>query len=163
VFAFSFDNAFPSRFADIDEKFHFPVKAMILNIVVAALFLVLATFTSFLGIFLNGVAIWSIVWLFGSIVAIVLPYKKKDLVSFLPGARWKVPFLTIVGLVSAILMAVNFFFSVTTPALGPSTPQADAVLATIFVVGLVIYWASYSYNKNKGIDLKLVYSEIPPE
>jgi hypothetical protein len=60
-------------------------------------------------------------------------------------------------------MAVNFFFSVTTPALGPSTPQADAVLATIFVVGLVIYWASYSYNKNKGIDLKLVYSEIPPE
>jgi amino acid transporter len=147
----------------VDERFHFPLKAMGLNIVVSALFLVLATFTSFLGIFLNGVAIWSIVWLLGSVVAIVLPYKKKDLVSFLPGARWKVPFLTIIGLLSTILMAVNFYFSITTPAVGPSTPQADAVLATIFVVGLVIYLASYSYNRKKGLDLNLVYAEIPPE
>ncbi len=163
VFAFSFDRVFPGRFADINDRFHFPIKAMILNTICAIIFLTLATFTSYLGIFLNSVAIWSIVWFLGSAVAVILPYKKKDLVKSLPGSGWKVPFLSIVGFIAMIFMAVNFFYSVTTPAIGPSTPGADAILITIFVAGLIVYFVSNSINKRKGIDLKLVYADIPPE
>jgi len=157
------DRVFPGRFADINDRFHFPIKAMILNTICAIIFLTLATFTSYLGIFLNSVAIWSIVWFLGSVVAIILPYKKKDLVKSLPGSGWKVPFLSIVGVIAMIFMAVNFFYSVTTPAIGPSTPGADAILITIFVAGLIVYFVSNSINKRKGIDLKLVYADIPPE
>jgi len=163
VFAFSFDRALPSKLADINDRFHFPLKAAILNTILATVFLILASFTPYLGIFLNSVAIWSVVWFMGSVVAVILPYKKKQLVSFLPGAGWKIPLLTIVGAISMIFMAANFYFSVTTPAIGPSTIQADAILATIFVSGLVVYVLAYTYNKRRGIDLNMVYSEVPPE
>jgi hypothetical protein len=96
-------------------------------------------------------------------VAVVLPFRRNSLVSHLPGAKWKIPLVSIVGAISAIFMAANFFFSVTEPAIGPSTPQADAILAGIFITGVVYYVASYTINKRQGVDLKAVYSEIPPE
>src|SRR5208282_6237989 len=94
VFAFAFDGVLPVRFADIAERHHFPTKAAVLNFVIAAIFLVLATFTPWLGLFLNAVTIWSIVWVLASLVAIILPLKKKEL-SSLPGGTWKIPLVSI--------------------------------------------------------------------
>jgi amino acid transporter len=163
VFAFSFDRAFPTSLSDISDRFHNPIKSLILNFGVAVIFLAVATFTSFIGLFLNSVAIWSVVWFLASLVAVVLPFRKREIASSLPGGGWKVPLLTIIGVISMAFMAVNFYFSVTTPAIGPSTAQADVILAVIFVVGLVVYFTSYFLRKRRGIDLKLIYSEIPPE
>jgi hypothetical protein len=59
-------------------------------------------------------------------------------------------------------MAATFYFAVTTPAVGPSTVGSDLMLA-IFLVGTAVYLASYYYNKNRGIDLNLIYSVIPPD
>ena len=163
VFAFSFDRAYPSFLADINERFHFPVKATIINFIVAAIFLGLATFTSYVGLFLNISVIDTVMWALASFVAIILPFRKKDLVKSLPGSSWRVPLLTIIGIISLILMLANFYFAVTVPAIGPSTLGADAILVTIFVIGFIIYALSYTYNKSRGVDLKLIYSEIPPE
>jgi APA family basic amino acid/polyamine antiporter len=163
VFAFSFDRVFPTSLSDISSRFHNPIKSLVLNLGIAVAFLVVATFTSFIGLFLNSVAIWSIVWFLASLVAVVFPYKKKDIAQSLPGGGWKIPFLTIIGVVSMVLMAINLYFSVTTPAIGPSTPQADVILATIFITGLVVYSTSYYFRKRGGIDIRLVYSELPPE
>jgi basic amino acid/polyamine antiporter, APA family len=163
VFAFSFDRVLPMRLADVNERFHFPLKASVLNFVVAAVFLGIASFTPWLGLYLNSVTIWSILWIVVSVVAIVLPFRKKDLVSSLPGGRWKLPLLSIVGIIALPLMIANFYWSVTTPAIGPSTVQADAILAVIFVTGIITYLVSNSYHKAHGVDLKAIYSEIPPE
>jgi APA family basic amino acid/polyamine antiporter len=163
VFAFSFDTVLPSWLSDVDDRFRFPTKAAVLNFVVAAIFLVIATFTPWLGLFLNAVAIWSILWILTSLAAIVLPFKKKELLSSMPGGTWKVPLISMVGVISLILMIANFYFSVTTPALGPSTTQADMILAGIFLSGLIVYVASYFVHKSKGLNLSMVYSQIPPE
>jgi len=163
VFAFSFDGVLPVRFADIADRFHFPTKAAVLNFIIAAIFLLLATFTPWLGLFLNAVAIWSIVWILTSLVAIILPLKKKELLSSLPGGTWKIPLVSIVGSISLILMIATFYFSVTTPAIGPSTLQADMILSAIFLSGLIVYIVSYYDHKRKGVNLSMVYSQIPPE
>ncbi|MGD0422320.1 MAG: APC family permease [Candidatus Bathyarchaeia archaeon] len=163
VFAFSFDRAFPTFLADVNERFHFPLKATILNFIVAAIFLGLATFTSYVGLFLNISFIDTILWALASIVAVILPFKKRELMKPLPGSGWKIPLLSIVGVISTVLMVLNAYFAATIPAIGPSTVGADAILATIFVVGLVIYGLSYAVNKKHGVDLNLIYSEIPPE
>ena len=60
-------------------------------------------------------------------------------------------------------MIANFYWSVTTPAIGPSTFQADSILAVIFVTGLIVYIVSNSYHKAHGVDLRAIYAEIPPE
>jgi len=163
VFALSFDRVLPSRLSDVNEKYHTPFKAMGVNIVIAAIFLYLATFTSYIGLLLNSVAIWSIVWFLASLTAVVLPFRRRDLSRALPGGSWRIPLTSIVGVISMVLMAINLYYSFTTPAVGPSTSSADAILGIIFVSGLLIYGASYSFLKRKGIDIRLAYSEIPPE
>ena len=163
VFAFSFDRAFPARFADISDRFHFPVKAAILNTVCSTIFLILASFTSLIGLLLNSTVILGVVWFLGSAAAVILPLKKKELTKPLPGSNWKLPLTSIIGFISMVLMAIMIYYGFTTPAMGPSTLQADLVLAVIYISGLVLYIASSIYNKRNGVDLKLVYSEIPPE
>jgi hypothetical protein len=68
-----------------------------------------------------------------------------------------------VGSISLIVMLLTFYFALTIPGVGPSTPQADAILLTIFVVGAVVYTIGYLYHKGHGIDMKAIYSELPPE
>jgi amino acid transporter len=163
VFAFSFDRAFPVLFADISDRFHFPVKAAILNTVCSTIFLVLASFTSLIGLLLNSTVILGVVWFLGSAAAVILPFRKKELMKPLPGSSWKIPLTSIIGFISMVLMAIIVYFGFVTPSMGPSTPQALFVLVMIYVLGLVVYFVSSVYNKRHGVDLKLVYSEIPPE
>lgn len=96
-------------------------------------------------------------------VAVVLPYRRKEFAQFMPGEKWRVPFVSIIGAISALFMAANFWFAATTPAVGPSTAQAGTVLIGIFLIGLLVYVGAYYYRKSRGIDLHLVYREVPPE
>jgi len=163
VFAFSFDRVLPAKLADVNDRFHTPVNATALNFVLCAIMLAVATFTPFVGLYENTVAMCAIVWFLGSVAAILLPYKNKELASILPGSKWRVPAITIAGIVSMITMAITFYFSVTNPLVGPSTPMAGAVLVTTIVTGLAVYGVSYLLNKRRGIDLALISSQIPPE
>jgi len=163
VFAFSFDRVFPSRLADISDRFHFPLKAAGLNFVGASIFFFLAAFTPYVGLLLNATAIYTIVWAVGSLAAVFLPFKKKELASALPGAKWPIPLISIIGLISTGTMLLSTYWAVTTPAVGPSTLTSDAVLLTILLTGLVVYFVSRSIRRRSGIDLNQVYAEIPPE
>jgi len=57
VFAFAFDGVLPVRLADVSDRFGFPTKAAVLNFIIAAIFLLVATFTPWLGLFLNAMTI----------------------------------------------------------------------------------------------------------
>jgi len=163
VFAFSFDRVFPVKFADINDRFHFPLKAAGLNFVISMIFLVITVYTSWLTSLLNSTAIAALVWVVGSIPAIILPFKKKEVVATLPGAKWKVPFIAIIGAASAITNLVVVYFAFAVPGVGPSTPQSDAVYVCVFLSGAVFYAIRSRFLRGKGIDLKLVYSQLPPE
>jgi amino acid transporter len=163
VFAFSFDRAFPTGLADVHPRFHSPLKATLVNATVGFIFLLLATYTSFVGLYLNNAAIYCIMYAVGSAAAAVLPFRNREIAKTLPGSNWRVPLVTIIGSVSFVLMVLSFYFAITTPAVGPSTVQANVILATIYVIGLIVYGARYFQLKKQGFDLGLVYKEIPPE
>src|SRR5208337_1203423 len=69
VFAFSFDRVFPVKLADINDRFHFPLKASALNFVISMAFLVITVYTSWLTSLLNSTAIVALVWAIGSVPA----------------------------------------------------------------------------------------------
>jgi len=163
IFAFSFDRVLPTKLSNVNERLHFPLNATILSFIAALVFLVLTTFTTLIGQYLNVTAIAVLVWAAGSAVAIILPYKKKEIAASLPGAKWKVPFITIVGAFSMVLMLIAFYFAVTTPGVGPSTPGSNAIMVGIFLSGALIYGVSYAIRKKQGLDFSLAFSEIPPE
>ena len=160
VFAFSFDRILPSTFADINARLHIPFRATILTLVVGAVLVAFTAYTSYIGEVLNTTTIWSIVWIVVGISAILMPIRRKDLSKGLTGGA---RLLQVFGLLSVIAMAITFYFAVTTPAVGPSTPAADALLTIIFGSGIIIYVSRYYYFKGKGIDLGSVLKEIPPE
>jgi peptidoglycan/LPS O-acetylase OafA/YrhL len=104
-----------------------------------------------------------LVWAVGSLAAVFLPYRKKELAQVLPGSKWKVPLISIMGALSFVLMLAVFYFASTTQLVGPSTPASAAALIMIFVIGGLIFTARSLQLKRQGFSLKAVYSEIPPE
>jgi len=160
VFAFSFDRVLPTVFADINDRLHVPLKAVGLSLVIAVILSYIAIYTTYIGQLLNVVTIWTIIWILVGICAIVLPFWKKDLASGVPGGKLLLP---IFGVLTVIGMGATFYWSISVPAIGPSTVGSDILLLAIFGSGLVIYLARYFYFKGKGLDLIKGQMEIPPE
>ncbi|HUK29432.1 MAG TPA: APC family permease [Candidatus Acidoferrales bacterium] len=160
VFAFSFDRVLPTIFADVNDRLHVPLKAMGLTFVIAIFITWVVSFTPYYGQLLNTTTIWTIVWILVGISGIVLPFYRKTLAANLPGGRWLLPIFSVLTIIG---MGTTFFWSVTNPNIGPSSPSSMALLGIMFGSGVVIYLARYFYFKGKGIDLILSQREIPPE
>jgi len=162
IFAFSFDRVLPTMFADVSSRFHMPVKAMVVSIILSTIAFPIGFYVTYIGANLNTVTISSILYILGAITAIILPIKRKSLAEELPG-KWRIPFISIVGAINLVLSAYILFLSVTVPAVGPSTPVSAAELAAIYGSGILLFIVRYRYLKKKGLDLRLVFNEIPPE
>jgi len=160
VFAFSFDRVLPTIFADVNDRLHVPLKAVGLTMVIAIILTAIAIYTTYIGQLLNVVTIWSIVWILVGVSAIVLPFWRKQFTTGLPGGRALLP---IFGVLTVIGMGATFYWSVTNPAIGPTTPGSALLLVAIFGSAVVIYLARYFYFKGRGLDLIKGQMEIPPE
>jgi amino acid transporter len=160
VFAFSFDRIFPIAFADVNPRFHFPLKATVLTLVVAAVFTYITIYTSYFAQLVNTVTIWAIVWILIGISAIVFPFWKRDTAKGLQGGRVALP---VFGVLTILGMGATLYWSATIPAIGAVGPLASAFIVAIFALALVIYAARYFYFKGRGIDITASLREIPPE
>jgi len=100
------------------------------------------------------------VWMLVGVSAIILPFWKKEFAQGLIGGRWLLP---IFGVLTIIGMGTTFYWSVTNPAIGPSTFGSTILLIVIFGSAVVIYLVRYFYFKSKGLDLIKGQMEIPPE
>ena len=73
-----------------------------------------------------------------------------------------VPVITLVGIFSAIVEAVLLYASFTNTIIGGS-PSSYPVAAGLAIAGLVIFYVARAYRKSQGINIDLVFKEIPPE
>jgi amino acid transporter len=160
IFAFSFDRVLPTVFADVNDRLHVPLKAIGLTLVISIILTYIAIYTTYIGQLLNVVTIWTIVWILIGISAVVLPFWRKEFASGLPGGRWLLPFF---GLLTIVGMGITFYWSVSVPAIGPSTLGSAMLLVVIFGSAVVIYLARYVYFKGKGLDLIRGQMALPPE
>ncbi len=158
VFAFSFDRVLPTVFADVNDRLHVPLKAVGFTFVISVILTYIAIYTTYIGQLLNVVTIWAVVWILVGISAIVLPFWKKGFSKGLIGDLWLLP---IFGVLTIIGMGTTLYWSVTNPAIGPSTPASTLLLVVIFRSAVVIYLARYFYFKGKGLDLIEGQMEIP--
>jgi hypothetical protein len=122
-------------------------------------------FVSFITGQVNSIFLFSVVWFLTAISAIVLPFRRKNIFEAAP---WKarvtgVPVLSILGVLGAILFGILGFNAVTNPAVGPFTFYAQVAIVIVVVIPIIIFAASYFYNKSRGIDLSKVWAQIPPE
>ena len=168
IFAWSFDGVAPRQLATVSERTHAPWVAAILITVIAIVLLALYVFTSFFTIVVNYIVIFSIAFWMASFAAILLPYRRRDLFEQAPEAvRRKIagiPVMTLLGVGNLILFTLILIASFDTPAFsGPTSGRAIAFVVGIYASGVVLYYIAREIQRRRGVNLDLLYKEIPPE
>jgi basic amino acid/polyamine antiporter, APA family len=171
VFAWSFDRLLPERFSSVNERTHSPVPAILLVMGLVTLMLawsvVSTDFATWLALgVLAGVVCVVIV----GVAAFVFPDRRPDLYRASPAnVNWfGIPVLKIVAPLSILVMIFLTWLTVAYPALALYGNSGNvwwipAFMGGIVIFGLVVYYAARAIRKGQGIDVDLVYRELPPE
>ena len=165
VMSWAFDRTVPSSLANVNDRFHTPHIAIGLAAALTLIAMYLYFFISFITGQVNLIFLFSVVWFLTAISAIVLPFRRKDIFD---GSSWKarvagVPVLSILGVLGAALFAFLGFNAVTNPAIGPFSFYAQVAILLVVIIPITLFAASYYYNKSRGIDLRKLWAQIPPE
>jgi len=170
VFAWAFDRLLPAKLADVNERTHSPVPAIltVMSLVTAMLvWSVLATtFQTWLalGVLAGVVCVWIV-----CVAAFTFPNRRPDLYQASPAnMKWGgIPVLKIVSPISFLVMAFLVYDTFKYPALAIGTTShwwyVPAFMGATAAFGLVVYYAAKLVRRSQGVDVDLVYRELPPE
>jgi len=171
VFAWAFDRLLPERFADVDERRHAPVPAILLVMGIVTLMLLWSvektTFQTWLalGVLAGVVCVWIV-----SIAAFMFPNRRPDLYEASPAniSVGGVPLLKIVAPLSFLVMAFLVYDTLKYPALALSGDSSHRWYVPAFMLGtaafgLVVYYTARYVRRGAGVDVDLVYRELPPD
>ncbi len=167
LFASSFDRVLPSWVSDISERFHSPVKASIVLMIIAFIFLASTAF-NFIVTYFDSVTAWTTAYIIVMIAGIVLPFRRKDLLQYAPPIVKKtvagIPVISIFGVLGVLSLGVVFYTLLLNPDVSGATVLGLTVVTMSYLVGIIWYFASVAYKRRKsGLDPSLAFREIPPE
>lgn len=168
LFAWSVDRVMPDALTKVDRRFHAPWVATLVIIVLAEILLALFVFTTLFDNVSNYIVIFSIAFWLASWAAILLPYRRPDILAQAPDYVQRrlagVPVITLLGTGNLILFSLVLYSAFKLPAFsGPTGSGAVLFVIGIYVSGALIYLAARAIQKRRGIDLDMIYKEIPPD
>lgn len=172
VFAWSFDRITPSWLTNLDKRGS-PYLTVSLIWVIGLVLVGLFVYTIFAQFLVYLIVISFLIWVFASVAAIFLPYRRKDIFAIAPTMVQRkvggVPAITLLGVLGVVL-SIFLIYATIQPAVtplptGPPLVQALAYVLVPFaaIIALIIYAIAYIYHKRKGIDMRLGFKELPPE
>ena len=171
VFAWAFDRLLPEKFAEVNERTHSPVPAIMLVMALVTAMLAWSVLsTDFFTWLALGVEAGVVCIVIVGIAALAFPSRRPDLYQASPAnVRFAgIPVLYIVAPLSIAVMLFLVYLTVTYPALAlagnlDNMWQIPAFMGMIVVIGLVLYYVAKMVRRSQGIDVDLVYRELPPE
>lgn len=168
MFAWAFDRIMPNWLTKVTDQSRAPWSATIVVAVLAWILLALSIFTPLFDYVFNYIVIFGIAFWITSFAAILLPYRRKELFEAAPTLVQAkiagIPLVTIAGVINLILFSLILYSGFSLPAFsGPVGPVAIAFVLGIYVTGVVIYFIAAAIRQREGVDLNLLYGEIPPE
>jgi basic amino acid/polyamine antiporter, APA family len=167
IFAAAFDRVLPEKVADVSEKRHVPVWALVLMLVPSVAVGALYAYTSKFATYILDATLVIAVTFFGTaIAAMILPYRKKQLYANSPIARYKIlglPLITVTGFVTAAFLGFNLWHWFSNDLYAVNNSESLWFMGIMYGLALVIYVVAKIYRKRQGIDLSAVYKEIPVE
>ncbi len=170
-FAWSFDRLLPEKLSEVNDRTHSPVWAILFEMILVTLMLVWSIVsTDFQTWLALGVLAGVVCVVIVAVAAVVFPIRRPDLYQASP-ANVKflgLPLLWWVAPLSVVVMGFLTYCTLAYPALAlGGNPnnwwQVPAFMGMIVVVGLAVYIISWFVRRGQGIDINLVYKELPPE
>jgi amino acid transporter len=172
LFAWSFDRLLPERVSDVNERTHSPVTAIVIEMVIITAMLIWSiASTDFITWLTLGVLAGVVCVVIVAIAALLFPRRRPDLYQASPAnvTVAGIPVLYIVAPLSILCMLFLTWCTLAFPALALSGDfnknwwQVPAFMGMIVVIGLVIFYGAKFIRRSQGIDIDLVYRELPPE
>jgi len=170
LFAWSYDGVLPTWFSETHKKFYTPVRSVVTITILGIIGLAIYDYYSLAFSFTNFTTAFNTCWLIPCLAAAVFPFVKKNMFEAQPGFVKKrlagIPMITILGILGALSVVWMDVLVYLNPGYaGIAAYLKDitlAVLFVIFAVGLVFFFAAKAAQKSRGLDLSLVFKEIPP-
>jgi amino acid transporter len=171
TFAWSFDRVFPERFADVNERFHSPVWSTVLCLIIAIPAVFLSALTVFSCLYFVTM-IDTFTYLFICLAGLLFIRKFKSAYDkgAKLGGKGTLYLAGIIGVIFWIFMiAAMWYYILFVPGVivysGYVYAPVWEVFFTVltFVLGAIVYLFYKRRNAKAGIDVKRIYSEIPPE
>jgi basic amino acid/polyamine antiporter, APA family len=170
VFAWAFDRLLPAKLADVNDRTHSPVPSILTVMGLVTVMLVWSvlatTFETWLalGVLAGVVCVWIV-----CVAAFTFPERRADLYQASPAnMSWgRVPVLKIVAPLSFLVMAFLVYDVLKYPALAIGTSShwwyVPAFMGGTAAFGLLVYYVAKFVRRSQGVDVDLVYRELPPE
>ncbi len=186
VLAWALDRQVPEWFSIINERTNAPLRVIVLAVLLGAVFYVLTFInqwfpnvnvalslasTTFFGILLAGLT-----WIMPGLNAILIPYRRPDLFQLTNNTG---KFLGLPRLVWSGILWLIFIIPVYVAAFGYPVYQGLRASATSYLslsnasgvgwaliflaVGIVIYIVMRVVNASRGINVKMIYQQLPPD
>jgi basic amino acid/polyamine antiporter, APA family len=180
IFAAAFDRLLPEVVATVDPRTRTPLWALGLMVVPSLVVSALYSWNifNFQSLTLASTLVIAVTYLGTSIAATVLPYTKPDLYNASPIAKYRllgIPLITVAGgIFSAFLLFLLYQWIFDPNALygigwsinpdGVKNTTSIIFMLALYGIALAIYLGARFYRRQRdGIDLGMIYKEIPVE
>src|SRR3954453_3091129 len=168
LFAWSVDRVLPDALTKVDRRFHAPWVATLIIVAAAEILLALYVLTSVFDKVSNYIVLFSIAFWMASFAAILLPYRRPEIYAAAPDYVQRrignVPVITLLGVGNLILFSMVLYSAFRLPAFsGPTGSGAVLFVIGVYPAGALIFFGGKATQRRRGIDIDLLYREIPPE
>ncbi|HWZ19749.1 MAG TPA: amino acid permease [Ktedonobacteraceae bacterium] len=186
VLAWALDRQVPEWFSIVNERTNAPLRVIILAVLIGGVFYILTFINQWfpsVNIYLSlasatffGILLAGLTWIMPGLNAILIPYRRPDLFQLTNNTR---KFLGLPRLVWCGIIWLIFIVPVYVGAFGYPVYQgliasgtsylslsnsAGVGWALIFlVIGIVIYFVMRAVNTSRGINVKMIFQELPPD
>jgi amino acid transporter len=166
IFAAAFDRVLPEAAARVNNK-GVPVVAVLLMLVpsigLAALYSWNSTFHDYT---LDATLVIAITFLGSAIAAAILPWRKREIYNASPIAKYRVfgiPLITFAAGAFIVFLGFCLYKWFQDDVYGVNKTSSLWFMGGLYVLAIAIYVGSKLYRRSQGMDLNMVYGEIPAE
>ena len=166
VFATAFDRVLPESVARTSRN-GVPYVALALMLIPSIPISYLYAFgENFATYTLDATLVIAVTFLGSAIAAAVLPWRKPEIYNASPIARYSVlgiPLVTVAAVAFAAFLIFCLIKWLTDATYGVNNGQSLIYMLVLYGVALGLYVGFRLYRRAQGMDLNMVYSEIPEE
>lgn len=166
VFATAFDRILPEWVAKVSNGGvpYWALALMLLpSIPISALYAYSPKFASYT---LDATLVIAITFLGTTISAAILPWRKREIYNASPIAKYKVlglPLITAAAILFAVILVFALVKWFSDSAYGVNHSSSLIYMGCLYAVAIAIYVISRVVRRSQGMDLGMVYGEIPAE
>ncbi|MGC2288505.1 MAG: APC family permease [Thermoplasmata archaeon] len=170
MLAWSFDGILPRSLSNVSPRFHTPINAIIVLVILSEFSLILLNvpYTAAKIYLFSTVLTWyaclTPLMLVG-IAAVIFPFRLKKIHDASP-ANYRIfgiPVISLTGVGTIVFSVLVIYLELTNSVYGANTALAiEAVVAFILIFAAIYFVAKY-WRKAQGRPLDMAFKEIPPE